>query len=192
MSKETVESYLKISTQALKKHGFLDEGYTYERNIYWGDGENRPSISIKTNLSENNRFLVFNYTHTSRWNDEKTDLEYRVLLETTNCYFGGFRYWFSCPNCFKRVGCLYGGKYFLCRSCHDLSYNSCNKSKNNYFYLGKMFDSEERAERLYKNKRWQTMYNGNYTKRYLKYSWLNRQSNFNASLWLKNNNLNTP
>ncbi len=64
-------------------------------------------------------------------------LEYEIALERTACRLGGFRYWFVCSvvkdevYCGNRVGKLYlppGGKFFGCRQCYDLTYESCQKS----------------------------------------------------------------
>jgi hypothetical protein len=48
-------------------------------------------------------------------------------LTWTACNFGGERPWFICPGagCGRRVAVLYGpGRYFLCRHCYDLVYES--------------------------------------------------------------------
>ena len=53
-------------------------------------------------------------------------------IEWTPCNFGGERPWFVCPevSCGRRVAVLYGpGKYFLCRHCYDLRYESQRKGK---------------------------------------------------------------
>jgi len=68
----------------------------------------------------------------ARNNDSKKFLIFAkqaVELTTTDLPWGGVRYWFVCPlqGCYRRVGCLYlppGGKYFGCRHCYDLSYES--------------------------------------------------------------------
>jgi len=55
-----------------------------------------------------------------------------VGLEWTPCNFGGERPWFVCPGvrCGRRVAILYGpGKYFLCRHCYDLRYESQREDK---------------------------------------------------------------
>ncbi|HEV2121289.1 MAG TPA: MerR family transcriptional regulator [Chloroflexota bacterium] len=51
---------------------------------------------------------------------------YIAPIVTTRPHFGGKRYWFLCPNvhCRRRCRILYGGKYFLCRTCQDLTYVS--------------------------------------------------------------------
>jgi hypothetical protein len=40
-----------------------------------------------------------------------------VYLHSTDCLFGGLRWWFNCPGCARRCAKLYGGRssMFLCR-----------------------------------------------------------------------------
>jgi hypothetical protein len=59
------------------------------------------------------------------------DIEEPVSLVWTSCRYGGQRPWFICPGavrgrgCGRRVAILYGaGRYFLCRHCYDLTYES--------------------------------------------------------------------
>jgi hypothetical protein len=49
-----------------------------------------------------------------------------VNLEWTPCHYGGQRAWFRCPGlgCGRRVAILYCRGNFLCRQCHNLSYQS--------------------------------------------------------------------
>ena len=60
-------------------------------------------------------------------------LEYTIGLTTTDCYFGGVRWWFECPGegldnaCLGRCRILYrasGSHQFRCRTCSDLTYES--------------------------------------------------------------------
>ena len=62
--------------------------------------------------------------------DNNTPYDYKVSLVATPCSFGGVRYWFICPDCFKRVGGLYLAPskcYFKCRKCNNLTYHSRNR-----------------------------------------------------------------
>ncbi len=55
-----------------------------------------------------------------------------MSLEWMPCNFGDERLWFICPGagCGQRVAVLYGpGKYFLCRHCYDLRYESQREDK---------------------------------------------------------------
>lgn len=48
-----------------------------------------------------------------------------ISVTQTPCNFGGWRNWFLCPNCIRRVGVLYRKpmkSQFLCRDCHNLTY----------------------------------------------------------------------
>jgi hypothetical protein len=59
-----------------------------------------------------------------------------IRLETTPLHFGGFRWWGRCPlevsgaPCGRRVGKLHlppGGRYFGCRKCYGLTYQSAQR-----------------------------------------------------------------
>lgn len=47
-----------------------------------------------------------------------------LKLTTTPCQYGGFRYWFICDQCNKRVGIVYEAPNYICRYCLGLSYKS--------------------------------------------------------------------
>ena len=68
--------------------------------------------------------------------------EYPVSLGWTACTYGGQRPWFLCPGCGHRVALLYGGEYFFCRRCHNLSYWTQRQ--------GAVVRAEHRAEKLRK------------------------------------------
>ena len=64
---------------------------------------------------------------------EWEEVEEAVYFDWTPCHYGGERRWFICPmrGCGKRVAVLYGaGKYFACRHCYDLAYES--QRENSY------------------------------------------------------------
>ncbi|MDQ4000204.1 MAG: hypothetical protein M3283_04185 [Actinomycetota bacterium] len=76
--------------------------------------------------------VVLSYRHRSGVSAEREDVKEPVPLEWTPCNFGGERPWFLCPGlkCGQRVAVLYGpGKYFLCRYCYDLRYESQREDK---------------------------------------------------------------
>jgi hypothetical protein len=76
--------------------------------------------------------IVLSYRHRSGLGGEWEDVKEPVPLEWTSCNFGGERPWFLCPGagCDRRVAKLYGpGKYFLCRHCYDLRYESQREDK---------------------------------------------------------------
>jgi len=69
-----------------------------------------------------------------------------VVVQITHPYFGGVRWWFTCPCtvncrvCGRRVRKLYlppGARYFGCRHCHDLTYRSVQEHDKRMGYLMK-------------------------------------------------------
>ena len=76
--------------------------------------------------------MILSYRHRRGLGAEWEDVREPVSLEWTPCNFGGKRPWFVCPGdrCGRRVAILYGpGKYFLCRHCSDLRYESQREDK---------------------------------------------------------------
>ena len=72
-------------------------------------------------------WVVLSYRHGGGAGSKSEDIKESVPLEWTPGNFGGARPWFLCPGvgCGRRVAVLYGpGRYFLCRHCYDLRYES--------------------------------------------------------------------
>ena len=61
-----------------------------------------------------------------RYGEDWESLEYEIQIEASRCHFGGERVWFRCPgrSCGRRVAILYCSRYFVCRHCLNLSYES--------------------------------------------------------------------
>lgn len=71
------------------------------------------------------------YVHSSHleleYSKDGEKYRYAVRLTETPCYLGGARRWFVCPivGCHRRAAKLYlGRKYFACRRCYRLAYQS--------------------------------------------------------------------
>lgn len=131
--KEEADSLKKIAIWWLKKNGFLDGGWR-AGGIKWENSWTgaESSVDISVVISSGDQYLRISYTKTTQ-DGNSEDFDYEIPLTTTPCYFGGKRYWFICPwytngkYCGRRVGVLYlGGKYFACRHCYNLTYNSRN------------------------------------------------------------------
>lgn len=133
--KEEADDLYQVSVAFLNKYGYFDVFWKSGTVTWSRNGEKTGNISIQAALGDNEQYVRFSYTQTDNSSGEKTDLDYKIPLTTTPCYFGGKRYWFTCPwyvshiYCGRRVGVLYlSGKYFACRHCNDLSYSSRNLS----------------------------------------------------------------
>ena len=139
----TVEECETITTSFLNKHKYFDGG-VYLGELAWRlNGEKTGSIVIVVSTVENKEYIRFLYVQTNRGTSEKTELDYIARLESTPCYFGGRRWWFSCTLitngrvCGRRVGSLHlaGSEYFGCRHCHNLTYKSCKENHHFDAYL---------------------------------------------------------
>ena len=126
MRKEIVEDCLVLDMNAFNCNRRLSGGVDWTGHVQWGsgagltyagtfDGDDDPCISLL-------------------YGCDGQKVAYYVETVSTQCHFGGRRFWFICPGrvpggapCRRRVGKLYqppGSRYFLCRHCHDLSYRS--------------------------------------------------------------------
>ena len=52
------------------------------------------------------------------------EVQQRISIDKTPVHLGGYRSWFLCPGCDRRIAALYLSKNFRCRHCHDLRYAS--------------------------------------------------------------------
>jgi hypothetical protein len=111
-------------------------------------GQETGSISYRVLGDDHPTGLRLIYTIGAK-SGHPEDFNYLVSLTTTPLPWGGVRYWFECPlqGCTRRVGCLYlppGGKYFGCRHCYNLTYESRQEgsSSRSFFnsFAGEMQD----------------------------------------------------
>ena len=116
-----------LDVRKLYRDGLLEPGTSF-RSSWSRAGKETGSIGGFVSRDQ----VILSYSHRSRQGAEWENVKELVPLEWTPCNFGGERPWFVCPGvaCGRRVAILYGpGKYFLCRHCYDLRYESQRKDK---------------------------------------------------------------
>lgn len=124
-SKTTTESQHQIDIRWLKKQRYLRPGTAGSLSWSWGD-EQTGSIGFRMEYER----MILNYRHRPHGGDWE-NVEQATSFDRTSCNYGGYRTWFLCPRCWKRVAILYGaGKYFLCRHCYDFTYSSQQESRS--------------------------------------------------------------
>ena len=122
-SKSTTESQLMIDIRWMKKQEYLIAGTT--GMMSWKScGREIGSIGFSC---EKDR-LILKYRNKHR-DGEWESIEDDIQFTWTPCNYGGRRQWFLCPSCKRRVAVVYGGKYFRCRHCHNLTYSSQQESQ---------------------------------------------------------------
>ena len=122
----TVEDCLSIDISIMFRGKNVGPGWRSSGTLYWTvDGYRLGLISYDTCLSLKSPHMYLHYN----WMPNKNSQS--VFLTSTHPNYGGFRYWFLCPSCRRRVRKLYltlCSKYFLCRHCQNLTYTSCRMS----------------------------------------------------------------
>ena len=137
--KETVECCSVVSSAQLVRQGPRALGTVTWTNTATGEKTASIGYEVKA-IDPADAWIRLWYTLTR----EKEDVDYRVRLTTTPLPWGGVRWWFVCPlnanglGCGRRCGKLYlppGGRYFGCRLCYDLTYESAQEAhKFDRFY----------------------------------------------------------
>ncbi len=157
--KTTTAACKSISMNFLKQHGYLS-GHRWG-SLKWTDdcGEESGSIGFRIWVEGLVGEIRFQYTQTQGYRGEKERLDYPVRLAATPCRYGGKRWWFICPltkngiACNRRVLKLYlgGGKYFGCRHCYELTYQSCQKHDTR---VDRLCEDPALLRQLLKSKDW--------------------------------------
>lgn len=166
MNRSTLDDCKSVSIAFLKKHKYLEKESYKSGSLIWSfAGEKTGSIGLSVDYY--NKVVNFQYTYINNYTNESVDKDYSINLLKTPCNYGGFRYWFECPFCGRRVGVLYlyRARDFSCRNCLGLAYRSQNKNS-----LERMFgetmtypELEEFRDRI------RPYYKGQMTRNYKRY-----------------------
>jgi hypothetical protein len=157
--KTRVDEARSIDILDLQRKEVFSKGSTWNWTSSWSrNGEVIASISYRVESGENGPSgLRFMYAITDNETGEKKDYNYIISVETTRCNYGGKRWWFICPlvvngrSCQRRCRIVYmppGAKYFGCRECHRLTYESRQRHRER-FYEGfeKPYKASESAQK---------------------------------------------
>lgn len=154
--RDETDDYHQLSVRKLREWDYFS-GWR-SGTVTWTRGEHKSSIGIMVIISSDEKYIKLNYTQTTYSTGEKKDFDYKVPIVSTNCNYGGVRYWFVCPlykngkYCGKRCGVLYkGGDYFGCRECYNLIYSSQKmNTKYRYYPLFRVLDLDNKIDGLEK------------------------------------------
>jgi hypothetical protein len=141
-----VEDCCVLDVNRWAREGILRPGVHHFGGWKWynaATGEETSSIGYEVNTTDMVSPWVRLY-YTSMRTQEQMDSTIR--LQIMRPCFGGLRWWFTCPllrlgkSCNYRISKLYlppGRRYYGCRHCHDLTYQSCQESDTRVGFLRK-------------------------------------------------------
>ncbi len=123
--KTSVERCRALGVNQLQRAGLLEAGATGQWVWHCDDAEiGRIGFTLEAGR------ITLRYCWQDRFEKWLPVLE-GINLTYVDCHFGGVRPYFECPGvvnarpCWRRVGKLFAaGRYFLCRHCYDLGYDS--------------------------------------------------------------------
>ena len=140
MPKETVERCLNIDILDLQRGDLLKIAAGVPSEIQWAT-HGKVHSSVGYELEKRGDFPVSMRLQYKTSGDQK-NCDYWVSITSTHCNYGGVRLWFLCPgwkngvSCGRRCRKLYlRGIVFACRQCHDLTYESTQKSGSLFYEL---------------------------------------------------------
>jgi len=117
-SKKTTGSQYMIDIRWMKKQGLLVSATS--GSMSWESrGKETGNIGYRVEYDR----LILKYQNKHR-GGEWESVEDEIFFTWTPCNYGGRRQWFLCPGCNRRVAVVYGGKYYRCRHCRNLTYSS--------------------------------------------------------------------
>lgn len=134
----------RLDVRNLKRQGLLEPGSI--RQWVWSTG-GEVTFAVNVTTEADNSVLL---AYRRRLGGEWATVVSRVMLDRTNCTFGGSRVWWRCParGCGRRCAVLYrpAGGMFACRQCHELAFGSTRETPSDRAY--------RRAGRLRKRLGW--------------------------------------
>jgi hypothetical protein len=152
--KMTVEECLTLDINKLVKDGLLHRSWG---ELRWYRGrEETASVSYMLKdigFKEGRSAYVLTIRSPVIRRGQRISIPQDIPLVTTQLHSGGKRYWFSCPDCRRGVGRLHrphGASRFLCRSCYDLTYASCQESHKFDWFFARIGIHPSVGRRLFK------------------------------------------
>lgn len=95
-----------------------------------GTSERVGSVGYSVERQDGALYVELDYTVT--YQGKREECNERVQVVWTRPNYGGYRFWWICPVCERRKGVLYRpnrGKYFACRTCYGLTYDSTRRDR---------------------------------------------------------------
>jgi hypothetical protein len=119
----TTSQRFALDARFLHRHGVLREGGRFSIAVEYANG---PVADIDAFYARGGVRMAPAYHNRDKRPHLRLD---DLLVEWTDCHYGGLRPWFICPRngCGRRAAVLYWDSGFACRHCLGLAYDSQNE-----------------------------------------------------------------
>ncbi len=142
--KTRVDEVRSIDILDLKRNKVFSRGPGMTWTLSWScNGQVVASVSYRLEEGgDGSKGLRFMYTITDNVTGERKDYSYIIPVISTPCNFGGKRWWYICQlvvngePCRRRCRIVYlppRSKYFGCRKCHQLTYESRQRHREKFY-----------------------------------------------------------
>ena len=158
ITRNIVEECRRLPIYFLKQSGLLKR--SAKSVVSWKGISGVEKIEIFVRRSVGMTTVWLAYSINDPRSHKRRVINYAINLTSTECNYGGSRYWFVCPltsngvPCQRRVGVLYlppNGSFFGCRHCYDLTYEARNENRRyKYHEYLEFIRFEEKIKRLKK------------------------------------------
>ncbi|MHC4620263.1 MAG: hypothetical protein ACYTEQ_21150 [Planctomycetota bacterium] len=141
--KRLVEDALTLDLSELNINAFIAQR---KGELFWKRGEIKHTTML-FRVGEIDGSMILYLSFVASLPQGPVTVRERIPLLTTRPFFGGQRWWFSCPCCLRRVRVLYipkGCYRWECRLCHRLTYRSVREHDKRVDALMKSPDEVKR------------------------------------------------
>ena len=177
--KDTIDDYIRIDIKyfkdlwCLKGNRFRYRTGTFAPTCNWKEAW---TMRFDIYMDVKNASMVLSYTYRDSRSGEECTKRLGIKISKSKCNYWWFRYWFVCPNCWKRYVSLYlwNNREFYCRKCHNLCYPD-QKFSDAIKRFNMVCPRGNKANKVYRTIKYEYR-NGKITRKYKRYLKLMRRT----------------
>jgi len=146
LGRDTIEDATRLNIDDLRTWGCLHEGFCRKYIKLMRGEEETGSLNFEVHIKDPRSYIKFDYKLDGK------PVAYEHEIELFPCHFGGYRFYFRCRHCSRRVTALYlSGGYYACRHCQRLAYEVSQRHRSPFERGYRAMTLKDRAERLKKH-----------------------------------------
>ena len=146
LGRDLIEETARLTIDDLKTWGLLHEGINRGILTLKRRKQTTGSRGIEVHIKDPQSYIEFEYLL------NKSPVAYEHEIELFPCNFGGYRFYFWCRNCGRRITALYFSEgYYSCRHCLGLVYLVSREHRSIFEKIDRANYLKDKADRLKKH-----------------------------------------